>query len=122
MVDAWRSKGSSFNCPGAINILTAPARRQTFVASVRHPSLPRLRRESPESFWKLDGNGITGPLVHLKRCSRIDLKNVFYERPPRCRFEIALEPCSANSIRKRDICLHPPWPPFRDVKNSSCVM
>src|SRR5207247_7721457 len=66
-----------FQLPGRINILTAPARRQTFVASVRHPSLPRLRRDSPESFWKLDGNGITDPSVHLKRCSRIDLKNVF---------------------------------------------
>jgi hypothetical protein len=44
------------------------------------------------------------------------------ECPPGCRFEIALERCSTNSIRKRDICLQTPWSPFRGVKNSSCIM
>ena len=89
------------------------------------PPSPRLRRDSLRSPLRRERRleaGITLPLVIRKCAAELNSKMFFDERPARSRFEIALERCSPNSIRKRDICLQTPWSPFRGVKNSSCIM
>ena len=83
-------------------------------AAARQSSLSATTRA------KTGGKGITLPLVQSDQ--HVESEMFLYKCASRCRFEIALEPRSANPIGKREICLQVPGSPFRGVKNSSCVM